>query len=186
MEFETFLHDLANQPVPGGAAAAAQAAAMGAALLSKVARVALQRSSIDACAANQFQTLGATASEQQAALTALSDEDTRAYQKLLELQHSPADKAASDQAWSLVIDSPIRLAETCRLLLDTAKNIDPICPPHLLPDLWIAQSLLTAGERAGVWCAEANLRIRPSTLDTASFRLRLAVLVGSPFGSQPK
>lgn len=184
MEIETFLHDLANQAVPGGAAAAAQAAAMGAALLSKVARVALQRSTLSASATEQFQTLGATASEQLAVLTALSDEDTRAYRKLLRLQHSPADRAATEQAWSRVIDIPIRLAETCRLLLDTAKTIDPICPPHLLPDLWIAQSLLTAGEHAGVWCAEANLRIGPSTLDTASFNSRLQALGIASSGDQ--
>ncbi len=186
MDLETFLLDLTNRAVPGGAAAAAQSAAMGAALLRKVARVALQRPTIAASAQGHFETLWAIASEQQAALTELADEDTQAYRELLALQRSPADDALVKQTWSRVIDIPIRLAGACDRLLQASSSIDEICPTRLLPDLWIAQSLLTAGVKAGVWCAEANLRTSPSILDTASFRLRLAALADSPFGSPPK
>lgn len=176
MELETFLQKLTNQAVPGGAAAAAHAAAMGAALLSKVARVALQRPNPGDPTADRFQTLGAAAREQQEILIDLAEKDTQAYQGLLDLGRSPADDDLLDRAWGKVIDIPLHLAESCRLLLDASDQIDQICPPHLLPDIWIAQSLLTAGERAGVWCVQANLRVAPSTIDAEPFRSRLRAL----------
>ncbi len=176
MELETFLQKLTNQAVPGGAAAAAHAAAMGAALLSKVARVALQRPNLGDPTADRFQTLWATAREQQEILIDLAEKDTQAYQGLLDLGRSPADDDLLNRAWGKVIDIPLHLAEACRLLLDASDQVDQICPPHLLPDIWIAQSLLTAGERAGVWCVQANLRAAPSTVDGEPFRSRLQAL----------
>lgn len=83
-DFDAWLRDLTEEPLPGGVSAAALASAMGTALLAKAARVSLQRQDLSADDRTALQAALDLACLQQPDLLGLAEADERAYRAVLE------------------------------------------------------------------------------------------------------
>jgi formiminotetrahydrofolate cyclodeaminase len=171
-DFAGWLDRLATEPLPGGVASAAMAAAMGAALTYKVARIALAEKSLTGADRVAIQAILDLAKAQQAELVRLSIVDEQAYWAVLEADLAPARRLAWQQATRV----PILVAEACRLLLDRLPNLYAVCPPVVYVDLQIGVWLLETGVRAGLESAEVNLRVWARGADLLPFRSRIDAL----------
>jgi formiminotetrahydrofolate cyclodeaminase len=156
-DLESWLHRLANDPLPGGVAAAALGAAMGAALVSKVLQVTFARREMDAALRAEMEFVLVLAQDQQAELMRCVDADELAYRALLATRKRPGQDLALGAAWRAATEVPIEIAERCRLLLDRLPALSELVWPPVRVDLEIAESLLRAGAHAGLAAAESNL-----------------------------
>jgi formiminotetrahydrofolate cyclodeaminase len=161
-EFEAWLGEMATKPLPGGVAAAALAAAMGAALAAKAVGVA--------------QTQGAHAAWVE--LVDLAAADAAAYQGVLDSRHLPDGAEARREAWQQATDLPLSLAETCRRLLAELPRLKEAMVAEVAVDLEIGRKLLEAGAEAGILAARENLRAWGAHSAAAPYQRRLAVLSG--------
>ena len=171
-----WINDLANKPLPGAVAAAAVAAAMGAALFAKAARVTLQRRELDGPVRDEVQALWDLAGRRQAALIQLASADGHAYRAVLRAASLPASAPARISAWLLATETPIRFAEACRSLLEHSPPLLDTCWPALRPDLDIGIWLLETGVRAGLAAAESNIGSCGDAPETRSLRSRIDAL----------
>ena len=171
-DFADWLERLATEPLPGGVASAAIAAAMGAALTYKVARIALAAKSLPGADRAAVQSILDLAKAQQAQLLRLSSADEQAYRAVLEAGQAPERHLAWQQATWV----PILVAEACRLLLDRLPALYAGCPPVVYVDLQIGDWLLETGVRAGLEAAETNLRVWARGPDLPTFRSRIDAL----------
>lgn len=147
-EFEAWLEEMATKPLPGGVAAAALSAAMGAALVTKV------------TAAGRRLARGGLADlalASRADLLQLAADDEAAYRRVLDTRHLPAADEAHRGARQGAIDVPLRVAETCRRLLAELPTPEEVPSPALAVDFEIGRRLLQAGIQAGVLAAGQNL-----------------------------
>ena len=175
-DLETWLSDMCDRPLPGGVAAAAVGAAMGAALIGKALRVTLKRQKLAASdQAVLVEVLKATRA-QQAALTHLADADVEAYQTVLDTWSLVDSHPARRRAWELATEVPVAVAEVCRQVLDRLPDVVPQCWSGVCVDFEIGSQFLRAGMRAGVLAAEANLGLGGAAVDGAPFRVRLEAL----------
>jgi formiminotetrahydrofolate cyclodeaminase len=172
-EFDTWLDDLSTKPVPGGTAAAAVAAAMGAALVAKAARVTLNRRSIAQAGHTQLQAALDVAQEQKAILLDLAVADEQAYRAVLDLRPQVWVSPPGRRAWQLATDVPIRVAEACRALLVELPHLAEICWPAVYPDLKAGEWLLEAGLKTGLLSAESNLYVLGDAADARALRARM-------------
>ena len=168
-DFAGWVERLATQPLPGGVASAAIAAAMGAALISKVARIALAAKSLTGSDRAMAQATLDLAKAQQIELVRLSSADEQAYRAVLVADQVPARR----QAWLQATLVPISVAEACRLVLDRLPGLYTVCPPAVSADLRIGGWLLETGVRAGLEAAEANLQVWAKGADLPAFRDRI-------------
>jgi formiminotetrahydrofolate cyclodeaminase len=155
---ETWLQDMVAQPVPGGVAAAAVAAAMGAALLAKVARISIERQSLTSVDRANLEAVLGLAQAQSVGLMRLAGADEAAYQTVLDTRPLAPQASARRQAWRAAAESPIRIAEACRTLLDSLSKVSDLCWQDVRADLYACGWLLEAGIRICVLAAERNLR----------------------------
>jgi formiminotetrahydrofolate cyclodeaminase len=175
-DFDVWLNDLSNKPLPGAVAAAAVTAAMGAALIAKAARITLQKRQLDSDARNVIQTLWNLAENQRSSLVHLAHIDDRAYRAVLDARFSGASSSAQTQAWLQATEAPIRLAEECRALLDYSAPLLDTCWPAVCPDPEIGIWFLETGIRAGLAAAEGNIAYCGDTPEARSLRHRIAAL----------
>ena len=175
-DFGVWLNDLSSKPLPGAVAAAAVTAAMGAALIAKAARITLEKRQLDSDARNTIQTLWNLAENQQAALIDLAHIDDRAYRAVLDARSSPASSPARTRAWLQATETPIRLAEECRALLDYSAPLLNTCWPAVCPDPEIGIWFLETGIRAGLAAAEGNIGYCGDTPEARSLHHRIAAL----------
>lgn len=152
------MQDVAAQPMPGGVAAAAMAAAIGAALITKSTRVTLQRRTMVSSEQAELQALLDQAQAQQISLVRLAGEDEHAYRGVLDTQAPSAETSARRDARQKAIEVPIRIAEACRSLLSSLSCLTHICWPAVKHELQTGTWLLEVGLRASVLAAETNLR----------------------------
>ncbi len=172
-DFGAWLHDLSTEPLPGGVAAAAVAAAMGAALLAKATRVTLRRQAVDEAGRTALEAVLDLACGQQIALMHLAEVDERAYRAVLESRQMPASSATRREAWLEATEAPIRVAEVCQSLLDRSSQwLDPCWPP-VEHDLQTGRWLLETGVRAGLLAAEGNIRSCRGGPETESLQMRI-------------
>jgi formiminotetrahydrofolate cyclodeaminase len=171
-----WLKALATEALPGGVAAAAVASAMGAALVVKVTYVTLQRHSVTGAERAALQATLDLASRQQAALMQLADADERAYRAVLEGQALRHGSPAEGTAWYEATEVPVRVAETCHLLLERMPGILGLCPSAVKPDLEIGVWLLETGKRAGLLAAENNVRAWEAGVDLTPLQARIDAL----------
>jgi formiminotetrahydrofolate cyclodeaminase len=167
---------MASQPLPGGVSAAAVAAAMGAALAAKVARVTLARGALGKAERAVLEDSLAMAASQQAALLRLAGDDERAYRAVLEAHDLSPGTPLWRQAWQEATEVPIRVAEASALLLDRVPSLTAICRPAVRVDLQVCAWLLALGVRAGLQAAEGNLVAYGNGPEAASFRARIRAL----------
>jgi formiminotetrahydrofolate cyclodeaminase len=175
-DLETWLNDMSARPLPGGVAAAAVAAAMGAALIAKALRVTLNRQQSAALDRTVLkETLNLTQA-QQLALFHQADADVEAYQAVLDTRFLAASDPDRRRAWRSATEVPIAIAEACRLVLDRLPGVVPHCWSGVCVDFDIGSQLLEAGMRAGVLAAEANLSLGGAAVDGGPFRVRIEAL----------
>ena len=172
-DFSVWLHDLSTAPLPGGVAAAAVAAAMGAALLAKATRVTLRIQAVDEAGRRALDAVLDLACDQQIALMHLAEVDARAYRAVLESRQMPASSATRREAWLEAAEAPIRIAEACQSLLDISSCLLDLCCPPVQPDLQTGYWLLETGARACLLAAESNIRSCGDGPETESLQLRI-------------
>jgi formiminotetrahydrofolate cyclodeaminase len=176
-DLESWLNDMSARPLPGGVAAAAVAAAMGAALIAKALRITLNRQQF---AASDRAVLAGTldlTQAQQVALFHQADADVEAYRAVLDTRSLVASDPARRQAWQSATEVPVAVAEACRLLLDRLPGVLPHCWSGVCVDFEIGSQLLQAGMQAGVLAAEANLSLGGAAVNGGPFRVRIEALL---------
>jgi formiminotetrahydrofolate cyclodeaminase len=175
-EFSTWLKDLSTKPLPGAVAAAALAAAMGAGLVAKAARVTLHRGAVDGATRTLLLDVLDLAARQQEMLVCLAEADVRAYHAVLEARSRPASPSVQREAWLQATEMPIRIAEACQSLVEQASLWLDECWPTMCADLKIGLWLLETGCRAGLEAAESNIGFSGEPLAAQSLQLRIDAL----------
>ena len=178
IDLQTWLEDLASRPLPGGVAAAAMAAAMGAALIVKAGRVTLRRQAMAEGDQAPILDVVELADGIRVALPRLAGEDARAYRAYLASGGTTATngRVADVAAWAAATETPLRIAETCQRLLGRLPVLGGSCWPGVCADFEIARWLLEAGLRAGLLAAETNLPAGGESARAQEFQSRLADL----------
>lgn len=177
-EFDSWLEDLATQALPGGVAAAAIAAAMGAALVVKVADATVRHRSLSPADRQRLESLADLARENLAGFLHLAGEDEQSYRRVLQARTQAGDVGQQRQAWHEATEVPIRIAEACQALLVRLDPLEDRCWPPVVTDLRIGRLLLAVGLDAGVDAAEENLRAWGEGPDAQPLRARLEYLKG--------
>jgi len=175
-DFDTWLRDLTEKPLPGSVSAAALASAMGTALLAKTARVSLQRQDLSEVDRTAFQAVLDLACHQQPALLGLVEADERAYRAVLESHVRGHEASAKSDVWRDATEVPLCVAEACHLLLKQLPGLLNLCWPPVEPDLRVGQWLLGVGLRAGLSAAESNLRAWSGDKQLVPLQARLDAL----------
>lgn len=168
-DLRAWLEQMATEPLPGGVAAAALAAAMGAALVAKVA--APNRRAATAAWAELAR---ASAAE----LQQLAAADEAAYRRVLDARHLPPASEARRRARQQATDLPLSVAEACHRLLAELPSAEELATTALAVDFEIGRHLLAAGVEAGSLAAAQNLAAWGRDLDEPAYRRRLAALRG--------
>lgn len=179
-DFDAWLRDLTEEPLPGGVSAAALASVMGTALLAKAVRISLQRQDLSAKDRTALQAALDLACHQQPALLGLVEADERAYRAVLEGHVHGHETPAQGEVWRQAIEVPICVAEACHLLLRQLPELLDLCWPAVKPDLQVGQWLLEVGLRAGVSAAESNLRAWSGDKEAVPLRARVGALKKAP------
>jgi formiminotetrahydrofolate cyclodeaminase len=156
IDFEGWLDDMATQSLPGGVAAAATAAALGAALVAKTGRITLQRVPSGAPPSRALLATVEAAEKTRAELLDLAAADVRAYRGWLESRRRPAGDSLRQRAPARATEIPMRIVETCQALLDRSLPLVAACWPTVRTDLEIGRWLLETGVRAGSLAANEN------------------------------
>ena len=177
VKVEDFLMRLAsNQPVPGGGSAVALAGAMAGALTCMVARLTVGR---ERYAENQPQMQGVhdRAATLEQHLTALVDEDTKAYQNVIEAYSLPKvteserdlRTAEVQKALRHASEVPLEAAEACAELIELAATAAALGNRNAASDAAVAALLAHAGMRGAALNVRTNLRsLRDQVFVTAA------------------
>jgi formiminotetrahydrofolate cyclodeaminase len=176
-DLETWLDDMCTRPLPGGVAAAAVAAAMGAALIAKALRITLRRQQLATADQATLAEVFDLALTQQATLSGLADADIQAYQACLDTRSLAAGDPRQSQARQMAIEVPIAVAEACCALLGRIPGMLTYCWHGVCVDFEIGGQLLQAGMRAGILAAQANLGAWRDSALAGQFRARLDALL---------
>lgn len=171
-EFGSWFARLATKPLPGGVAAAAVAASMGSALVVKVCRLTLVKSSLSDQERDSVGSVLDLAEQQGTMMTGLAREDEQGYQAVLDTSHLPDESPARRQAWQRATETPLQLAEGCRELLGCVPILFQVCLPAARVDLKVACWLLELGLRSGLEAAGSNLSRWRDGPEAISFRSR--------------
>jgi len=172
-EFDAWLNDMSTKPLPGGIAAAAVAASMGAALMAKALRVTLKRGSLAETDRAFLASARGLAQAQVAGLVELAEADEQAFRAVLDLAPGQAESAASRQKWLEATTVPVRLAEACQSLLEGFARLLALCWPAVYPDLETGGWLLEVGLKAGLLSSESNLHLMEESADAAALQRRM-------------
>jgi formiminotetrahydrofolate cyclodeaminase len=177
-DLDIWLAEMADRPLPGGVAAAAVAAAMGAALIGKTARVTLQHQELSPAGQATWQAVRALARDRRGELLRLADEDEKAYRAVLSAR-GPVRRGAQQAATEI----PLLLAESCQALLTSLAGLEETCRPIVRADLLIGRRLLSCALVAGILAAEDNLQAWAEDPAVQSMRQRMdAVRPAQPEG----
>ncbi len=156
---ERYLADLASAaPAPGGGSAAAVAAALGAALVAMTCRV-TDKHAGGAPTVLPLGELAGEADDLRRRLTALANDDARAYSGVITARRLPAPsrEAAMQDALKRATEVPERLAAESRQALALCERIAPSARASTLSDLGVAAILAHGALRAAVLTARMNL-----------------------------
>jgi formiminotetrahydrofolate cyclodeaminase len=157
---ERYLADLGSAaPAPGGGSAAAVAAALGAALVAMTCRVTDKHAAGGAPSVLPLTQLAGEADGLRRRLTALANDDARAYSGVITARRLPAPsrEAAMQDALKRATEVPERLAGESRHVLALCERIAPSARASTISDLGVAAILAHAALRAAVLTARMNL-----------------------------
>jgi len=175
--FDGWLNDMAARPLPGGVAAAAVSAAMGAALIAKAARLTLRRQELEPERRQKLEVVLQLSHSQRAELMRLADADERAYRAVLKSRTLPAMSPVRRRAWQEATEVPVCVAEAARAVLDGLHEFDGVCWPSVCVDFEIGASLLAAGMSAALLAAESNLHAWGDAQGSGALRRRIDALL---------
>ncbi len=156
---EDWLDEMAGQPLPGGVAAAATAAALGAALVAKTGRITLRQMPAGAQERPAVLATVQAADSARADLLDLAGADVQAYRAWLKRRRLPAGNPLRQRALMQAIEAPERIAETCQALLETSQPLIAACHSAVCMDLKVGHWLLETGRRAGSLAADENRKL---------------------------
>ena len=153
-----------SHPVPGGGSAAALAAAMGAALVAMVAELTIGRPAYAEHEAT-ITKLRTGATERQAELLALAQQDADAYDVVVQARRLPKESEVEVAARSAALAAamreaariPLRVAVVAAEVLGLAERIAPIGNRNAVSDAGVAAQLAAAGLRGAVLNVRINL-----------------------------
>jgi formiminotetrahydrofolate cyclodeaminase len=163
----------ARDPTPGGGSAAALAGALAAALVSMVCAMDKTRSG-EGSERARLDTAGAGARDAGERLRSLVDEDTAAYESVMDAYRLPKgsdeEKARRKQAVAAALahatEVPRRTAESCLAVLRAAAEAAAVGNPNALSDAKTAGALAFAGLLGALENVKINLgpNAEPSAL----------------------
>lgn len=162
---ETFLDQVAAPtPTPGGGSGAALAGALAAALTSMVCSLTLSREG-EATHTDELTSLLETAEAQRHELTALVDEDARAYQKVLRAYRLPKASAAEKKARSKAVQHalehaarvPLKVAEAAVRVLELVPSVLEKGMPSAASDVGVAAYMAHAALKGAALNVRTNL-----------------------------
>lgn len=175
-DFDAWLARMAGQPLPGGVSAAALAAAMGAALSAKAARLTLARQPLADGERDMLRAVLVLAKDQCTTLRKLASDDERAYRAVLDARERAEHDASWRRAWQMAIEVPLQMAEACYSLRGRLSAVDRVCWPPVRADLRVGVWLLDCGMQAGRQAVEGNLRVWGDGPQAQESQLRLDAL----------
>lgn len=151
---EAFLGALASgAPTPGGGAAAALAGALAAALVGMVARVTAAR---EPATASEVAPIAAEADQLRRRLTALVDEDARAYRAVIASR--AAGPSAAEAALQRATDAPLGIARESGEVLALCERLAPTARRSALSDLRVAAAMARCAVDCGARTASVNVQ----------------------------
>lgn len=169
MNLRDFANETASEnPAPGGGSVSAYVGSLGAALGCMVASLTVSKSGVTE--KNQpFSDLGAKVQQNKKQLLSMVDEDTRAFNKIIEAFRLPSEseeekkerKKAIEEATLFAIDTPLRVAETA---LDNFELIEYVAEngnPNAVSDAGVAALC----SRTCIQGACLNVKINAKTLE---------------------
>jgi formiminotetrahydrofolate cyclodeaminase len=181
-DLHSWLEAMAERPLPGGVAAAAVAAAMGAALVAKTAQITLARIPLSPDFQAELRAVILLAQDLRVEFVRLAAADEQAYRAVLEAHHLTSPAAAWQQAWQAATEVPLCVAETCRHLMDSLSLLQDTCWPAVHTDLEVGGRLLELGLEAGLHATRANLDAWGGEAASQPLRARLDDLVAQSHG----
>ncbi len=169
-----------DTPAPGGGSVAALAGALGGALAAMVANLSVPKGEFD----GQYDTLSSIAERGQEVKDALVrgvDEDTKAFDSVIEAMRMPKDTEeerraraeAMREGYKAATRVPLTNVELCVEVLRLCSEIAPLADPQMISDVGTAVLLADAGARSAAYNVRINL---PETGDEMfSGEMRAAV-----------
>lgn len=170
---QQFLDETASSsPAPGGGSVSALAAALGAALTSMVCRLTIGKKKY-ADVQTELEDVLRQSEEYRQRFTALIDEDTQAFNKVMAAFALPKDSdelkrrrdAAIQEATKKATLVPLKLMEVCEQALQLAKVVAEKGNVNSVSDAGVAAKILMAGCEG----AYLNVRINLANLTDESF-----------------
>lgn len=160
-----FMDRLASDAAaPGGGSAAAMAGTMGACLVSMVANLTVGREKFRE---HEEQVIGILEKTEKlrANLLTAADEDTRAFNKVMEAMKMPKEtneerekrKQALQEAFKGAAVQPMRIAEMCLQVLELAWELHDKGNPNALSDIGVGALMANAGLEGAIMNVEINL-----------------------------
>jgi len=154
-----------DTPAPGGGSVAALAGALGGALAAMVANLSAVKGEYD----DRYDKLCTLASKAQVVKDALVrgvDEDTRAFDAVLEAMRMPKDseeerrerEVAMEEGYKQATRVPLGTAERCREALELCLDMAQMADPEMVSDVGTGALLAHAGARAATYNVQINLR----------------------------
>ncbi len=153
-----------DTPAPGGGSVAALAGALGAALASMVANLSVGKGEFDE-RYDELCSIAERAQELKDALVRAVDEDTTAFDSVLEAMRMPKDTEAERAERATAIQAgyeaatrvPLRTVELCREALGLLKTMAGMADPNMISDVGSGALLARAGARAAAYNVRINL-----------------------------
>jgi len=168
-----FLDETAsNSPVPGGGSVSALAASLGAALASMVCRLTIGKNT-NVNVQNELKSILIKSERLRAKFTALIDEDTNAFKKVIAASRLPKENsdqnaqraAAIQEAYKEAAVVPLHLLESCAEAVELLKIVGEKGNKNSLSDAGVAILMLGAACEG----AAMNVRINLAVITDVSF-----------------
>ena len=168
-----FLNELStNSPAPGGGSVAALAGSLGAALSSMVAALTHEKKEMLE-SKPLMDEIGVEAQQLKDRLAVLVEEDTQAFNKVMEANRLPATtdeekdikKESLDSANKYAIQIPLETAQKCLRVIELSQELVTNGNPNSVSDAGVAAEVALAGLRG----ACMNVMINLSEIDDTSY-----------------
>ena len=168
-----FLNELStNSPAPGGGSVAALAGSLGAALSSMVAALTHEKKEM-LDSKPLMDKIGVEAQQLKDRLAVLVEEDTQAFNKVMEANRLPATtdeekdikKESLDSANKYAIQIPLETAQKCLRVIELSQELVTNGNPNSVSDAGVAAEVALAGIRG----ACMNVMINLSEIDDTSY-----------------
>ncbi len=147
-----------SDPTPGGGAAAAQAGAMGTALLLMAIGTTLKRKNLESGTKNSLEIASKRVGSLKNQLKRYVQQDGEAYAMYLTAKHIPKEDPSRESALQTALEGaaqvPADTAATALQVLKELEQIEPYIAPIILADVLCAKHLL----KAAIRCAIENIR----------------------------